>query len=105
MNIRLIAYASAATLCFVLGWKVCAWKNAADRLKAEEIMQQAEIGAAKAIAKIKVQNTTIRQPLEREVRENTVYVDCRNSPDSMRLLNAALVGSGDSKLPKSDAAK
>ncbi len=52
----------------------------------------AQKSAAKAIAGITVTNTTLRQTLEREVRENVVYRDCRHSADGLRILNAALAG-------------
>ena len=58
--------------------------------------------AAKEIAKIDVKNVTIRQNLEKEVHEKTVYRDCLNTADSMQLINAALtniIPSGNGKLP------
>lgn len=93
----------AVAIGFGGGWKVKDWQEDAGRLRDELVMQKAEEGSAKAIAAIKVQNVTIRQPLEREIRENTVYADCRNSPDGMRLLNATLIGPGAGKLPTIDA--
>lgn len=59
---------------------------------AEVATAAAASAAATAISHIEVQHVTIRQPLEREVRENTVYRDCRVTPDGMRLLNAAITG-------------
>jgi len=44
--------------------------------------------AARAIAKIDVKQVTIRQQLEREVREKTVFRDCHSGHDAVRLLNA-----------------
>jgi hypothetical protein len=56
------------------------------------VRDEAQRGAAEAIAQIKINNTTIRQQLETQVRENTVYRDCKLDPDSFRLLNDALSG-------------
>lgn len=49
-------------------------------------------GAAEAIAANKPRNVTIRQETEREIQTNTVYRDCRHSPEQLRRLNAALTG-------------
>lgn len=56
---------------------------------------------AEQLANITITNTTIRQKAEVIVRENTVYRDCVNTDDGMRLINEALTGKpvGDSKLP------
>ena len=48
--------------------------------------------AAEAIAKIEVKSETHIQPLRVEVRTNTVYRDCKHSPDSVRNLNALITG-------------
>lgn len=47
---------------------------------------------AEAISKIEVQRVEITQPVVREVRTNTVYAECRHTPDGVRGLNAALTG-------------
>lgn len=57
--------------------------------KTREAAQQA---AAEAIAKIKPQNITIRQELEREIQTNTVYRDCRVPADGVRIINEAITG-------------
>jgi hypothetical protein len=64
---------------------------------------------AEAIAGIQVRHTTIRQPVEREIRENTVYRECRHSADAFGLLNRALEDApagtsapGGGKLPEAD---
>lgn len=63
----------------------------------------AQQGAADAISKIKVTNTTIRGKTETIVRENVIYRDCRHDADGVRLINEALTGRpqppGDSELP------
>jgi hypothetical protein len=72
------------------------------------VREQAQLGAADAIAKNRPIQQIIKQRLETEVRENTVYRDCRNSADALRLLNDALAGRasdpiGGSQLPGADA--
>ena len=80
-------------------------------LREERIAAQARDEAlrvtAKAIADIEVKNVTIKQTLEREIREKPVYLSCVHTPDGMRLINAALTNQpiGDSKLPRLDATK
>jgi len=53
--------------------------------------------AAGAIAAQRPKNVTIRQETEREIRTNTVYAECRHSPEQLQRLNAALTG--DDPLP------
>lgn len=73
----------------------------------QETRKAAQEGAANAIAKIKITNTTVRGKTETIVRENTVYRDCRHDPVGLSLINEALTGRvepvGDSKLPGTDA--
>ena len=54
--------------------------------------EAAQQGAAKAIALIKVTNTTIRGEVQREIQTNTVYRDCRVPVDGLRIINDALKG-------------
>lgn len=70
--------------------------------------EAAASAAAKAIAAIKVNHTTIRQQATTEIRRDPIYVDC-NHPDAVRrLLDEALenrtVPVGGGKLP-GDAGK
>jgi hypothetical protein len=82
----------------------------ADRDKTmREAVDQASQKVAQAISKIKVINTTIQQEVQRETRTEPVYIDCRHTPDGLRLINAALTGarpdpSGGGKLPSVDPA-
>ncbi len=48
--------------------------------------------AADAIARIEVKSETHIQPLRTEIRTNTVYRDCGHAADSVRNLNALIVG-------------
>jgi hypothetical protein len=61
-------------------------------------------GAAIAIAANRPKNTTIVNEVQREVKTNTVYADCRNTPAGLRGINEALTGkqsqpAGGLKLP------
>lgn len=58
----------------------------------KKTIDAAQIGAAKAIAANKPRNVTIRQDTEYEVRTNTVYADCRHSPEQLQRVNSALTG-------------
>lgn len=75
--------------------------NTANKIEATEARLEQErqntydaamAATADAIARIKIVNTTIRQELEREVRTEKVYAECRHSDDTLRLLNAILKG-------------
>lgn len=67
----------------------------------------AQEGAANAIAKIKVTNTTIQGRTDTIIRNDPVYFDCRHSSDGVRNINEALTGrpgaTSDGKLPRTDA--
>lgn len=68
-----------------------------------ETEEAAQRGAAAAIAKIKITNTTIRQELEREIQKEIIYATCRVPADGVRITNQAITGqtqpASDSKLP------
>lgn len=74
-----------------------------------EAVEAANNAAAQAIAAIKPKYTTIQNEVQREIRTNTVYADCKLPADGLRLVNQALNGGAitpDSvKLPKPDSAK
>lgn len=70
--------------------------------------EAAEQGAAAAIARIKITNTTIKGEVRREIETNTVYRDCRLTPDGLRLANEAISGTrterpGSGELPADPA--
>lgn len=80
-----------------------------ERAVAAVATEAAASAAAGAISKIRVRNTTVRQEVEREIRENVVYRDCVHGPGSLQHINAALTGeraqpAGGGKLPPADAA-
>jgi len=74
------------------------------------IKDEAMRGAAEAIAKLKPRNTTIVNEVQREIQNNTVYTDCRNTSASMLGINEALTGkrpepAGDKQLPRAVTVK
>lgn len=85
-------------------------QKASDADRQEDVRRAGEQAgqlAANAISKMKPLQTTIQQEIQRETLTNTVYVDCRHSPDGLRLLNAALAGgkpqlAGGGQLPAPD---
>lgn len=69
--------------------------------------ENASRASADAISKIEVKNVYQKQILEREVRENVVYRECKHSSAGLRGVNSALSGNaaeptGDSELPKTN---
>lgn len=77
---------------------------------ARKVRDDAQRGAAEAIAKIDIKHTTIRQATERTVHENVVYRDCQHPVDQLQRINAALTGREPepprgSQLPRLDATR
>lgn len=85
-------------------------KYATTQLLIAKAGEAAQRGAAQEIAKIQVINKTVQGKVETITRENTVYRDCHQSPDALRLLNGALsgkpgtIGASDSIVPDAHAA-
>lgn len=115
----------AVVLAVVLAWAVtiagASWKAyglGQDNVRAEESRAEklvyearelAQQGAAESIAKLAPVNQTIVQRVRREVETNTVYRECKHTPDGLRGVNAALTGqpaepTGSGKLSGPDAA-
>lgn len=63
-----------------------------EREVARMAADSAASAAAFAISKIKVQNRTITNEVQREVQTNVVYRDCRHSDEQLRNINAAITG-------------
>jgi len=66
--------------------------------------EAAATAAAEAISKIEVKHVTLRQELEREIRTNTVFRECRSGNPAVRMLNDSPAierpePAGDRKLP------
>lgn len=81
---------------FFYGQKVGKDSMTASIVREEAIVKKvadaAQQGAAKAIAANKPRNVTIRQETQHEIRTNTIYADCKHSPDQLQRINAALTG-------------
>ena len=76
---------------------------------AQRIFDETIAATASEISKIEIINTTIKQKVEREIRTEKIYLECRHTGDTVRLLNAILEGKGSSEsfdnfeLPLADA--
>jgi len=105
-------YLIIAALLSVMGAAWGGFSLGVDHEKAGQVDKQAMVAeavdaannaSADAIAKLIPKNTTIRQVLEKEIRENIVYRDCVSSPSSVRTFNSALeagtIPAGGGKLP------
>jgi hypothetical protein len=106
-------YLIIACLVAILGAGAGGFKLGADHEVAAQSREQNHIAeaidaannaAAQSIAKIKVNNTTIQNEVQREIQTQTIYNDatCRHTADGLRLVNKALTNSpaaSDSKLP------
>lgn len=96
----------AAIVLFGAGFKLGDDYRQAAEAREDKLIQKVSDAstkaAAKAIAGIKVNNTTIQQNLQREINEKPVYTDCRHSPDGLRAVNAALEPPGGSQLSGTD---
>jgi ABC-type dipeptide/oligopeptide/nickel transport system ATPase subunit len=88
--------------------RVIAGQASADQVRRDTI-EAAQQGAAKAIAALKPINTTIVQKTQKEVRENTIYRDCRVPASGVQLANEAITArpaqpSGGQQLPGANPA-
>lgn len=81
--------------------------DAAMQKALEDTRKQAMEGAADAISKITVRNTTVQGKVETIIRDNPVYRDCQHLPEQLRNINEVLTGRagpvGDRSLPGTDA--
>jgi len=111
-------YLIIAAMLVALGAGAGGFKLGADHQLAAQAREQnhiaeavdaANAAAAQAIAQIKPKYTTIQNEVQREIRTNTVFADCKLPADSLRLVNQALNGGaeapGGGKLPGADAPK
>lgn len=82
-------------------------KQAAVDLAMFDTRKLAMEGAADAISRIVVRNTTVQGRVETIVRDNPVYRDCVHPADVMRNINEAITGragsAGDGGVPGADA--
>ncbi|MDI4633279.1 hypothetical protein J7U46_09495 [Pelomonas sp. V22] len=110
-----IAALALAAFCYLLGRhdgrQLADGEKAIAERVADKAAQAGRESVAKAISEITVRHTTVQNAIEREVRNVPVYTDpdCRVGPDGLRLLNAAIAGtgqvSGSPELPASGASR
>ena len=84
-------------------------KRAREDAIIKKVQDTATQSAADAIAKIKVRNTTIHQEVQREVKTDVRYVECRHIDGMLPRINEALTGQretgpNDGKLPEAATA-
>ena len=113
MNPYLIIAALGAVLAAGAGgFRLGADHEIAAKARADTHIAEAVAAAtgasAKAIAALRVKSTTITQEVQREIRTNTIYGDCKLTAGGVLLANQALSPSGafaigGGKLPKADA--
>ena len=74
---------------------------AADIAREEQLAQRLYddmvYAAASEISKIEIINKTITQELEREIRTERIYMDCRHTDGTKRMLDAILTGERSSE--------
>lgn len=98
MNYAIAAVLWCATLvgAFFYGGSVGSDQQIAKQAKIEnvikEVREQAQLGAADAIAKNKPQNNYIKGRVETLVRAEPVYRDCVHPASGLRDINEALTG-------------
>lgn len=105
-GITVAAVLGALFAAYSHGISVAEGRQAAADLAITETREAAQQGAAEAISKIKVVNTTVRGEVQREIQTNTVYRDCKLPADGLRIANEAITGkrAGEGQLSRTDAA-
>jgi len=92
-------YIIIAALLSVLGAGFGGFRLGVDHEKASQIDKQqlvaeavdaANTVAAEAIAKLKPKHQTIRQTLEKEIHESTIYRDCKSSQAAVDAFNSSI---------------
>ena len=91
-----LAIGFAGGLGYTKGAKSMKNSIAADIAREEQLAQriydQTILATASEISKIEITNTTIRQEVEREIRTEKIYLECRHTGATKRLLDAVLTG-------------
>lgn len=81
---------------FFYGQKVGKDSEVATQAREDVIVKKAtdaaQLGAAAAIAANKPRNVTLRQEIQGEIRTNTIYAECKHSPEQLQRINSALAG-------------
>lgn len=102
----LLAAIAGTGVGFYLGVDHQQARDAREERLVQQAADAATQAAGRAIAAIRVNHTTIKQELQREIHKEPVYLDCRHSPDGLRLVNEALGGAvrpRAGQLPAADA--
>ena len=94
--IAIVAISVAGGIGYRTGAKHMENSIAADIAREEQLAQriydQTIAATASEISKIEIVNTTIRQEVEREIRTEKIYLECRHSDATKRLLDSVLTG-------------
>ena len=103
----LVAVLTAGAGGFKLGADHEIASQAREQKHITEAVDAATNVAAQTIANIKPKYTTIQNEVQREIRTNTVFADCKLPANSLLLVNQALNGFSpvDSKLSKTNTPK
>jgi len=85
-------------------------KQQAESVLIDKVKDAAIVASAEAIAKIEVKNVTNQQIIRQQIKTNTVYRECKHTPDGLRAVNEALTAperrsTSDSQLPRPDNPK
>lgn len=107
------ALLAVGALTGLAGWG--GYTAGVDHEKAAQLDKQALVAeavdaanqvAAEAIAKLAPKHSTIRQVLEKEIRESTIYKECKSSQAAVDAFNSGIdsVLNGDSKAASSNPA-
>lgn len=88
---RIYVLLAIVAASFGAGWMVNGWKTDAEMLAVAETRKAAIAGAAEAIAKIKVTNTTVYQRATTKIIETPVYRECQHDQGMVEQINSALV--------------
>lgn len=91
LRVLLIAVAVALAGGFAGGYTVRGWYDDSLELAIKKVRDDAMDGAADAIAKIEVKNTTIYQTATTKIIERQVYQECKHEQDMLDQINATLV--------------
>lgn len=84
-------------IAYNLGYKAGETSGVASALNTQTIAAQAANSASnaaiEAIKGIRIENKYITKQLDTVVKTEPVYIDCKHTPDAVRLLDSALSGS------------
>lgn len=72
-----------------LGYDKHVAEIAAQRESDEKVRKEALDAAAREVAKIDVKQVTIQGKVIERIRTETIYTECRHSPDTMKMIEEA----------------